>query len=273
MVKLLKFFFYLLLIVFIVLSVWSRFYSNPYRLAILHGAKGSGKSTLGAKFAILYQNMGWSVFSDTPIYGCYKLDINWLGRNDFPERTLIIIDEGAISFDNRKFSTFSDELRNFFTMQRHSKVYVVILTQSYNMLDKKVRLLTDDIYVVVNYLNIFSIAKKVHRGTGLSQDQDGTGTIAETYTWELPFYWRFTFIPRWIHFFDSFQIDPKPAVPKIPHKFLNEAECEKYRSWKYYKVQQIKFLWHYVNERIPWAFIITEDHLQFIKDMMQDGYA
>lgn len=273
MIKLLKFLFYFLLIVFIVLSVWSRFYSNPFRLAILHGAKGSGKSTLGAKFAITYQKMGWSVFSDTPIFDCYQLDINWLGRNDFPKRSLIIIDEGAICFDNRKFSTFSDALRNFFTMQRHSQVYVVVLTQSYNMLDKKVRLLTDDVYVVVNYLNIFSIAKKVHRGTGLSQDQDGTGAIAETYTWELPFYWRYTFIPRWIHFFDSFAIDPKPPVPLVKHKFENEEVCEKYKSWKFYKSQQIKFLWHYVNDRLPRVILITDEHLKFIKEMIQDGYA
>lgn len=265
MLNFLKYLLIFLIILLFVFNTWSKFYDNPYRLAIFHGSKGSGKSTLGTKFAITFQKMGWHVFADTPIFGCYKLDVDWLGKYDFPERSLIIIDEGALVFDNRKFSTFSDELRDFFTMQRHSRIYCLVLTQSYNMLDKKLRLLTDDIYVCVNYFNIFSVAKKVHRGTGLAQDQDGTGAIAETYTWELPFYWKFTFIPRWIHFFDSFRIDCKVSAPLSKYQFLNEEEIRKFMSWKYYKLNQIKWLWNYVNEYIPRPFIITEKDRVFLK--------
>lgn len=257
----LKITFLFLISVFIILSLWSRLYSNEYRLCIFHGKKGSGKSSISVKLAIEYQKRGWYVFSDCPIYGCYKLDVNWLGKYDFPERSLIIIDEGALAFDNRKFKDFSDAMRNFFVYQRHSKIYAVILTQSFNMLDKKVRELTDDIFVCVNYFNIFTVAKKVHKGTGLSQDQDGTGSIAETYTWELPLSWRFCFIPRWIHFFDSFIIDEKPKIQTSKHKFKNPAELQKLMSWHYYKVKQLKYL---KESTVPKPFKISK---QTYKDL------
>lgn len=272
--KLIKFIFFWLITLFVIFSFWSKLYDNPYRLAIFHGKKGSGKSSISVKFAIMFQNMKWTVFSDSPIYGCYKLDVNWLGKYDFPEKSLIIVDEGAIAFDNRKFKDFSDAMRNFFVYQRHSKVYVIILTQSFNMLDKKVRELTDDIYVCVNYFNILTIAKSVHKGTGLSQDQDGTGSIAETYTWNLPTSWKFCFIPRWIKFFDSFIIDSKPKVPLKLHEFNNPSEIEKYRSWKYYKFKQLSWLFYQFKNRLYKPIFVSRSDYEIltrIKPSMNGG--
>ena len=255
--KFLLYLFYFLLIVFFILSIWSRFYENPYKCLIFIGRKGSGKTTFSVKIAQQFIKNGWYVFSDSPIFDCYKLDVNWLGRYDFPERSLLIVDEGAIAFDNRKFATFSDEMRNFFTLQRHKKVFVIILSQSFNV-DKKIRDLTDGIYVVVNYFNIFSVAKKVHKGIGLSEDSDGCGSIAETYSWELPFSWKFVFIPRWIHFFDSFIAPEYSKVNLKKHAFGDYDEIKKYRSWRFYKSRQLLGMWQFVKVRIPYPFKITK---------------
>lgn len=248
--KILKFIFFIIIIFFLIVSFWSKIYNNPYLCVLFIGKKGSGKTTLSAKISQIFIKNKWTVFSDTPIYGCYQLDKSWLGVYDFPEHSLLLVDEGGIAFDNRKYATFSDELRNFFVLQRHKKVYVIILSQSFNV-DKKIRDLTDAIYVVVNYFNLFTVAKKVHKGIGLSQDADGCGNIAETYSWEMPFTWKFAFIPRWIHFFDSFICQKYEDVIKREHQFENPAEIERYRDWRYYKCKQIQWLINYVNQRTP----------------------
>lgn len=261
--KILLFILYFLIFVLLILLIWSKFYDNPYKCVIFIGRKGSGKTSFSVKIAQKFIKNGWSVFSDSPIFDCYKLNVNWLGRYDFPERSLLIVDEGAIAFDNRKFASFSDEMRNFFTLQRHKKIYCIILSQSFNV-DKKIRDLTDSIYVVVNYFNVFSVAKKVHKGIGLSQDADGCGSIAETYTWELPFSWQFIFIPRWIKFFDSFIAPEYSKVTKVKHIFKDSDEILKYRSWKYYKIQQLLKMWQFCNVRIPRSFSITQKQYEMI---------
>lgn len=261
--KILLFILYFLIFVLLILLIWSKFYDNPYKCVIFIGRKGSGKTSFSVKIAQKFIKNGWSVFSDSPIFDCYKLDVNWLGRFDFPERSLLIVDEGAIAFDNRKFASFSDEMRNFFTLQRHKKIYCIILSQSFNV-DKKIRDLTDSIYVVVNYFNVFSVAKKVHKGIGLSQDADGCGSIAETYTWELPFNWQFIFIPRWIKFFDSFIAPEYSKVTKVKHIFKDSDEISRYRSWKYYKIQQLFKMWQFCNVRIPRSFCITQKQYEMI---------
>lgn len=258
MLTFLKYLLYILIFLLIVLSIYSRIYENPYKCLILIGKKGSGKTTLSVKIAQKFLKLHWAVFSDSPIFDCFKLDVDWLGRRDFPENSLIIVDEGGITFDNRKYSSFSDELRNFFVLQRHKKVYVIILSQSFNV-DKKIRDLTDGIYVVVNYFNVFSVAKKVHKGIGLSSDQDGCGNIAETYSWELPFNWMYAFIPRWIYFFDSFIAPELPKVSKVKHQFSDPDKISKYLSYRFYKVQQILSVVRFVNIRIPRPFWLYEN--------------
>lgn len=262
MLTFLKYLFFISLISLVILLIWSKFYDNPYKLLLLIGRKGSGKTTLSVKIAQNFIKKGWAVFSDSPIFNCYKLDVNWLGRYDFPENSLIIVDEGGIAFDNRKYSSFSDELRNFFVLQRHKKVYVIILSQAFNV-DKKLRDLTDGIYIVVNYFNIFTMAKKVHKGIGLSQDADGCGAIGETYSWELPLNWMFVFIPRWIKFFDSFIAPSFPKVKKVKYQFSNHSEIAKYLDYRYYKAQQIKSIFLFINERIPRSFLVNDTYFKF----------
>ena len=43
---------------------------------MIFGKKGSGKSTLLTKYSVKFNQLGWHVFSDTAIFGTYKLDAN-----------------------------------------------------------------------------------------------------------------------------------------------------------------------------------------------------
>ena len=50
-------------------------YRNPYKLYMVFGRKGSGKTTLMNKLAQQYLKKGWSVYSNSDIPGCYQFDI------------------------------------------------------------------------------------------------------------------------------------------------------------------------------------------------------
>ena len=53
-------------------------YDNPYKLVMIYGKKGSGKTTYLTKQAIKFNLKGWYVFSNTEIFNTYKLDTDWL---------------------------------------------------------------------------------------------------------------------------------------------------------------------------------------------------
>lgn len=264
MLKLLKITFFFLLFILLILAVWGQFYKNNHKLLVLMGKKGSGKTTLSAMFAIRHQLKNLPVFTDQPLYGCYKLDKNWCGRNDFPDDSLLIFDEGMIEFDNRKFQTFSDALRDFFVMQRHDRISVIILCQDF-LLDRKIRALTDSIYVCVNYFNVLTVAKKVHKGIALATDSEGQGSIGESYTWEFPTSWLFCFIPRWVHFFDSYRTEPKPKVPMIRYNFQNEEELQRLMFLRYWVLKVLAKIYHFV--RIETYVEIISDSIYWINNM------
>lgn len=264
MLKFLKITFFFLLILLLILYIWGQFYKNDHKLLVLMGKKGSGKTTLSAMFAIHHQLKNLPVFSDQPLYGCYKLEKDWCGRRDFPDDSLIIFDEGMIEFDNRKFQTFSDALRDFFVMQRHDRISVIILCQDF-LLDRKIRSLTDAIYICVNYFNVITVAKKVHKGIALATDSEGQGSIGEQYTWEFPTSWLFCFVPRWVSFFDSYRTDPKPAVPMIRYEFENEEELDRLTSVHYWALKVAHKVIHFFQMEIQTEII--SDQLYWLQNV------
>ena len=77
-----------ILIVLSLLILWiiymSKKFYNPYRLTMVFGKKGAGKTTLLTKLSIKYNKMGYHVFSNVEIFGCYHLDTNDIGFKDLP---------------------------------------------------------------------------------------------------------------------------------------------------------------------------------------------
>lgn len=114
-------------------------YKNPYKLIFVFGPKGSGKNTLLTKWSIKYNRLGYHVYSDSEIFNTYKLDTKWIGKYDFPKNSVLLVQEAGITWDNRNFKSFPQEVRDFFKLQRHKGVIVVLASQSFDV-DKKLRL-------------------------------------------------------------------------------------------------------------------------------------
>lgn len=237
-----KTFFIIFTIVFVYFYLVSLKYKNPYKLIMIFGKKGSGKNTLLTKLAIKYNRMGYHVFSDSEIFNTYKLSTDWIGKYDFPRNSVLMIEEAGITWDNRNFKTFSSEVRNFFKLQRHYGIIVYLASQSFDV-DKKLRDLTDQMYLCVNYMGIFSVAKSINKRIAIhnsSENNDGESFLTETYSFGFPWEWKYTYIPRWIKFFNSFDA-PETGRKVLRDRYIFNKENELYKqiNWTYYKLHQI----------------------------------
>ena len=190
-------------------------YTNPYKLIMIFGKKGSGKSTILTKYAIQYLKKGWTVYSTEHIPGVYYIPPGYIGKfmlkdynytpidlddyrglkrlllklrlKFFPHRPkiLLLIDEVGMIYDNRHFKNFNDSVRDFFKLQRHYYVKCVMFSQTFDV-DKKLRDLTDCMYLVKNFARVFCYGKKIRKYQNINNDSaDGSGgKIVDDYEFE-----------------------------------------------------------------------------------------
>lgn len=221
-------------------------YRNPYRLTMVFGKKGSGKTTLLTKLAIKYRKMGRPVFSNVEIFGCNKLNIEDIGEKQFPVNAVLLCDEVSLIWDNRDFKTFPKKVARYFRLQRHYRNTVYLFSQNFDI-DKKIRDLCDDMFLLTNFFGYLSIARKIKKTPTLHQpdsDDDGSnkkeGFITEDFRFDLPSSWIWTYIPRYIKFFNSFESEYYPPVIRERYVFMNEEYLQKLTNWKFYKKDQLQ---------------------------------
>lgn len=193
-------------------------FSNPYKLYMVFGKKGAGKTTLITKLAIKYMKKGRTVYSTVPIAGAYGFDPKKLGQLQFEPNSVIFVDEVGMIFDNRDYKSFKAETRDFFKLQRHYGCTVYLFSQAFDI-DKKLRDLTDNMYLITNFCNCISVARKINRYIAIVHSDTGTGEshLADdmdfTPFWTIPFGGAiFTWLPAWTKYFDSFD------APELPLK-------------------------------------------------------
>lgn len=231
MFKLLLYFGLFLLVVYVYHRLTLK-YLNPYKLTMVFGKKGSGKSTLLVKLALQHMAKGWTVYSTERIPGTYTVDYNDIGFVEFEPNSVLLVDEVGMIWDNRNFKNFKPEVRDWFKLQRHRRVKVYLFSQTFDV-DKKIRDLTDDMYLVDKRLRVFSYAKRILKKTVLNKSTaESPAKLDEDLEFDsLLFFWcgsrRLTFIPKYVKYFDSFIADeleykdfeyvpPLPVIKKDP---------------------------------------------------------
>ena len=193
----------------------TRKYLNPYKLTFIFAKKGAGKSTLLTKLAIQHINNGWTVYSTERIPGCYLIDYKDIGFYEFPPRSCILIDEVGMIWDNRNFKSVSPEVRDWFKLQRHRKVKVYLASQSFDV-DKKIRDLADEMFLLQKKFRVFSYGKRILKQLDIVEadgSQNSESRIVDQLKFDsLLFFWAgsrtLTFIPHWAPYFDSFTAPP-----------------------------------------------------------------
>lgn len=217
-------------------------YRNPYKLFMVFGKKGSGKTTLMVKLSRQYLKKGWNVYSDRELPGCYRFKTEEFGRIQFPPNSLILIDEVGLVWDNRNFKSFPEHVKVYFKYQRQYQHVVYLFSQSFDI-DKKIRDLTDHLYIVQNFCNFLSIARRVTKTLTVvhaDKSAQGESKIVDDYNIDslllAPFgSIRVTYIPKYVKYFKSFdppqlpqfQGEPYPDIPVNQKKSFVSALRER----------------------------------------------
>ena len=213
----------------------TRKYLNPYKLTMVFGKKGSGKSTLLTKLALQYQSKGIPVYCTEDIPGCYLISPDQIGYVELQENSVLLVDEVGMIWDNRHFKDFKPEVRDWFKLQRHRRIRVYLFSQTFDI-DKKIRDLTDEMYLIEKKFRVFSYAKRILKRTVLNKSTaESPSKLDEDLVFDsLLLFWcgsrRLTFIPKYSKYYDSFVCKPLRQVelkqlppfeaPHIAHESL-----------------------------------------------------
>lgn len=204
--------FFVLIISCLVFHRLTRSFLNPYKLVFVFGKKGSGKSTLIQKLSNQYYKRGWTVYSTEESLNPHILPVDprQLYNINFPEHSAIFIDEVSLIWDNRDFKTMDKKIIEWFRYQRHHKCRVFLFSQSFDI-DKKLRDLTDEMYLVEKYFRVFVRAKRILRKpVVVHPSADSPARIDEDLIVDGPLMMFFggriyAFIPYWAKKYDSFK--------------------------------------------------------------------
>lgn len=215
--------FALILIAFI-FHFSTRRYLNPYKLTMIFGKKGCGKTTMLTKLAYQHNKNGWIVFcTEKDIANTHYIPYDYIGKYWFPERSCLLVDEVGMIWDNRDFKNFQHNVRDWFKYQRHNKVKVYLFSQSFDI-DKKLRDLTDQMYLLVNRFRVFTYGKKISKVFVINNSTaEAPSSIAENLAFEPFIFFMFgtrtlTFIPHWKKKFNSHTRLDLPDLPDIVYK-------------------------------------------------------
>lgn len=211
MAKLLLFVACFILALFLFLHLTKK-YVNPYKLIFVFGKKGSGKSTLLTKLAYQYDMRGWTVYTTEQLPGLLNIDNpKKIFNIDFPEKSCIFIDEVSLIWDNRDFKKMDPKVIEWFRYQRHHHCRVYFFSQTFDI-DKKLRDLADDMYLVNKYLRIFVAARHIIRKpVVVHPGPESPARIDDDMVVDGPLLWLFgglitAYIPYWSKRFDSFKL-------------------------------------------------------------------
>lgn len=195
--KVLLIFFCVVLTLYLIWEFSTRKYLNPYKLYVLFGPKGVGKSTLLQKLARYYKKRGYTVYCN--IGDCDSKDVIQIPIDDLPRlayaghqiyhyknfepskkikeeyekqginsppyvklHSVIFHDEINLKFDNRNFKNFSKEDQQYFRLQRHYKHIYIGFSQTFDC-DKKIRDLADYVVIIKKSFRIWIRSKAYYK--------------------------------------------------------------------------------------------------------------
>lgn len=213
-------------------NLFTRRYINPYRLYLVFGKKGSGKSTYLVKLAKRYSKKGWHIYTNMPdmnVPGTRVFDIEQLGDFVPCHDSVLLLDEVGMVWDARNFKNFKPSVRDFFKLQRHYRCIVYMASQTFDV-DKKLRDLCDGMFLHENFCRVFSLGRRISKTITLTEPTgDAEARISESLKFK-PF-WNstLTLIPRYSRYFDSHII---PELPELPYEEVPAPLPTPARSWR-----------------------------------------
>lgn len=206
------------LIVILVWHLLTKKFLNPFKFTMVVGKKGSGKTTWLVQLIYKYLKRGWNVYANIDIPGVRFFNPMDIGKYTFPSGSVVLIDEANLFWDNRKWKEIAISLIEWFRYQRQYKVKIYMFSQTFDI-DKKLRALCDDLYLVKNVARVFCWCKRILKWPDLKQAEgEGEARIVDMIKFDsllmAPFGSRhLVYIPKWTKYFKSYNPPPLPLIP------------------------------------------------------------
>lgn len=175
---------------------------------------GGGKTTLASDLVRNIMHNGEKnnkkIYSNVPIIGAYRFDIEDLGKYELRD-CILIIDEAGAKLSNRNWQhNLNMNQITTLKLHRHLNIDIWLFSQSYGDVDNKFRELTTGLYMLQQSVIPFRInAKAIQKKVDLIN-----GQIIDFYEWDKPNFFHFWSVPNWAYF-NTEQVDEV-----LPKKFF-----------------------------------------------------
>lgn len=196
-------------------------------VSLYFGLPGCGKTTMLARLALkaVKSSRYLHVYSNVQlsIPGVTLIDNDCIGQFELRD-CLLLIDEATLFADSRDYKNFSKGRLSYFLEHRHRNSDIILFTQQWDGVDRKIRTITDRVYYIkkgvlfgrwisscyrIPYDIIIPDPKKAQGGEKL-------GEIVQGYC-KPPFFVRLfavrVYRPKYYQYFDSWELDELPALP------------------------------------------------------------
>lgn len=207
---------------------------------LFFGLPGCGKTTILAQMACQavkcrrYAHVYTNVRMTVP--GVVYIDNDCIGRYDLSD-CLLLIDEATLFADNRSHKEFGKDKISFFLLHRHYNTDIVLFTQQWDGVDRKIRVITDRVYYVHKgpilghwISSYYRIPYDIIIPDPKKSGSEKLGEIIQGYCKPNLFVRLFAtkrcFRPLYYKYFDSWEAPPLPALPDYYQPYKSDPGCE-----------------------------------------------
>lgn len=193
-------------------------------VSLYFGLPGCGKTTiltylaLKAVKGVKYENVYSNVEINVP--GVTYITDECIGKYELRD-CLLLIDEATLFADSRDYKNFSKGRLEYFLKHRHRNADIILFTQQWDGVDRKIRVITDRVYYVFKgwllghwFSTIWKIPYKVMFP---NEDGDRAGEIIMGYVKPpilIRLFAKKIYRPPLYKYFDSWELDPMPDLPE-----------------------------------------------------------
>lgn len=198
-------------------------------VSLYFGLPGCGKTTMMTALALKavkdkrYTNVYCNVHIAVP--GVTYIDNYCIGQYDLHD-CLILIDEATLFADSRDYKNFGKDKITYFLEHRHFNCDIILFTQQWDGVDRKIRVITDRVFYVYKgkflgkwFTRCYRIPYGIIIPDPKKDSSEKLGDIVQGYAKPnvlIRLFSPWLYRPRYYKYFDSWE---RPQLPELPVQY------------------------------------------------------